>query len=278
MSDNPAGWQVDPTGTHDHRYWDGTQWTDNVADAGVASKDPYAPVVAEPTPSLSTPSDAPSPEDASAEAPTVVTPVSSDETTEYPAAATPTPYVPPTPVATGGDGTGGRKRNRLVIGGAILAAVAVAVIAFLALGGEDDEPAAPLADEATSTTEPAGRGEETLEDLREACADGDFEACDLLYISAERGSDLEVFGSTCGGIAAPQDGSCEATNGGEIIPGGFSPEDLMQAYGIDEEQAECVAERIGDAIRDGDLDVEQGLSNIFEVAAECDISLEELGE
>ena len=35
MSDNAAGWQPDPTGKHDHRYWDGTQWTDNVADAGV---------------------------------------------------------------------------------------------------------------------------------------------------------------------------------------------------------------------------------------------------
>ena len=41
MSDNPAGWQPDPTGKHDHRYWDGTQWTENVSDAGVASTDPY---------------------------------------------------------------------------------------------------------------------------------------------------------------------------------------------------------------------------------------------
>ena len=41
MTDLPASWQTDPTGRHDHRYWDGTKWTDHVADAGVASTDPY---------------------------------------------------------------------------------------------------------------------------------------------------------------------------------------------------------------------------------------------
>ena len=41
MTDTPASWQPDPTGRHDHRYWDGTQWTDHVADAGVAATDPY---------------------------------------------------------------------------------------------------------------------------------------------------------------------------------------------------------------------------------------------
>jgi hypothetical protein len=35
-----AGWHPDPTGAHDHRYWNGTRWTDHVADAGVQSLDP----------------------------------------------------------------------------------------------------------------------------------------------------------------------------------------------------------------------------------------------
>ena len=35
-----AGWQADPTGRHEHRYWDGARWTDQVSDAGVASTDP----------------------------------------------------------------------------------------------------------------------------------------------------------------------------------------------------------------------------------------------
>jgi len=34
------GWFADPTGRHDHRWWDGAAWTGHVADAGVAGKDP----------------------------------------------------------------------------------------------------------------------------------------------------------------------------------------------------------------------------------------------
>jgi TM2 domain-containing membrane protein YozV len=45
MSDaSPAGWHPDPRGRHEHRYWDGTQWTDHVADAGVMATDPVAEV------------------------------------------------------------------------------------------------------------------------------------------------------------------------------------------------------------------------------------------
>lgn len=36
----PAGWHPDPTRRHEHRYWDGAQWTTNVSDAGQASTDP----------------------------------------------------------------------------------------------------------------------------------------------------------------------------------------------------------------------------------------------
>jgi hypothetical protein len=35
----PAGWKADPTGRHQFRYWDGFQWTENVADAGAQSRD-----------------------------------------------------------------------------------------------------------------------------------------------------------------------------------------------------------------------------------------------
>jgi len=40
MSSSPAGWQSDPRGRHEYRYWDGTQWTEHVANQGVASTDP----------------------------------------------------------------------------------------------------------------------------------------------------------------------------------------------------------------------------------------------
>ncbi len=33
----PANWFPDPTGRHEHRYWDGVGWTVHVADRGVAA-------------------------------------------------------------------------------------------------------------------------------------------------------------------------------------------------------------------------------------------------
>jgi hypothetical protein len=42
MTDAPraqAGWYPDPTGRHEHRFWDGNAWTLDVADDGVAGID-----------------------------------------------------------------------------------------------------------------------------------------------------------------------------------------------------------------------------------------------
>jgi hypothetical protein len=36
----PAGWHPDPLGRPELRYWDASQWTEHVADAGVAGVDP----------------------------------------------------------------------------------------------------------------------------------------------------------------------------------------------------------------------------------------------
>ena len=33
-------WRADPFGRHEHRYWDGAQWTEHVSDAGRTSSDP----------------------------------------------------------------------------------------------------------------------------------------------------------------------------------------------------------------------------------------------
>ena len=35
-----AGWFDDPDGSHEHRYWDGTVWTDQVSNQGVTSTSP----------------------------------------------------------------------------------------------------------------------------------------------------------------------------------------------------------------------------------------------
>lgn len=39
QGDVSADWYGDPTGRHQHRYWDGTGWTENVADDGQTSID-----------------------------------------------------------------------------------------------------------------------------------------------------------------------------------------------------------------------------------------------
>ena len=36
----PPQWHPDPTGRHELRFWDGTDWSDDVADRGATSKDP----------------------------------------------------------------------------------------------------------------------------------------------------------------------------------------------------------------------------------------------
>lgn len=36
----PPGWNPDPMGRHEHRWWDGQRWTSAVADRGVTSDDP----------------------------------------------------------------------------------------------------------------------------------------------------------------------------------------------------------------------------------------------
>src|SRR3954465_7043469 len=39
-SSNPARWIEDPTGRHELRYWNGSEWTEHVSDQGVVAADP----------------------------------------------------------------------------------------------------------------------------------------------------------------------------------------------------------------------------------------------
>ena len=41
-ADGP-GWYPDPSGGYDHRYWDGSGWTEHVSRGGVASTAPVLP-------------------------------------------------------------------------------------------------------------------------------------------------------------------------------------------------------------------------------------------
>ena len=40
MSTRPQEWLPDPSGHHELRWWDGSQWTEHVSDAGETSLDP----------------------------------------------------------------------------------------------------------------------------------------------------------------------------------------------------------------------------------------------
>jgi uncharacterized protein YxjI len=55
MSQPPANWYPDPLGRHEHRYWDGTQWTEHVASHGRQSTDP--PVGATHVPAVNRPAE-----------------------------------------------------------------------------------------------------------------------------------------------------------------------------------------------------------------------------
>ena len=48
MNSPAAGWNPDPTGRHEYRYWDGGRWTDDVSDNGVTGTDALAGGVAPP--------------------------------------------------------------------------------------------------------------------------------------------------------------------------------------------------------------------------------------
>lgn len=52
-----AGWFADPAGAHELRYWDGTDWTEDVSDAGNRSFDVVPPVAPPPEQSAAVPPD-----------------------------------------------------------------------------------------------------------------------------------------------------------------------------------------------------------------------------
>ncbi len=117
-----AGWNADPTGRHELRYWDGGAWTDHVSDAGVSGTDPLVPATPEPTPAA-----APRPA-ASQPVPPAAAPTAPTMATATPPATVPTS-------APGGSAGGGSKLPLLI--GGVVAVVVIAAAAFFLLGGDD---------------------------------------------------------------------------------------------------------------------------------------------
>jgi hypothetical protein len=42
-TDDSPGWKADPGGRYDHRYWDGSAWTEHVSTAGQPTTAPVTP-------------------------------------------------------------------------------------------------------------------------------------------------------------------------------------------------------------------------------------------
>lgn len=302
MSDDAPGWQPDPTGRHDHRYWDGTRWTDNVSDAGVAGTDPFD------GPTSTVPPTPPAPEAPADPSPTVAMGVpAADPTASWPA-------VPATPVSAGGDpasgGSSGGSKKGFLIGGGILAIIAI-VVAVLALGGDDDdgndrdrihgELTSTLQDEADLSARDSRcvadfiideLGEDTLadvdfdadeppaeiyDDFFEAMGDGMID-CEVSGFDLDLPDDTDTTDDTADDTTDDTD---DLDDLGDIdeLPAGVREEmasQFEQQLGLSPEKADCLAGRMFDVIESGAIDEEDAMSDFMAYLSDCDISLSEL--
>lgn len=139
-------WHVDPSGRHQYRWWDGSAYTDQVADDGVTTTDPEAasasapiPSEPEPEPTVSEPT-APEPKSIPPISP--VPPVPSGPHIGPPPAFEATPGSMPTPIGSPADptlapsATSSKSKAPMAIVG-LLVVVAVIVVGFLVVGGSD---------------------------------------------------------------------------------------------------------------------------------------------
>jgi uncharacterized protein HemX len=113
-----ADWGADPTGRHEYRYWDGSVWTEHVADQGTTSSDPLSETDA---------AQAPAPVAAVGAAPSV--PASSVAASAGPVVA----GAPGTTAAGAGPEVVRKRPSNLVIGlltGVIVVLVAVGIFGF----------------------------------------------------------------------------------------------------------------------------------------------------
>lgn len=236
MSASDAGWKPDPSGRHQHRYFDGTSWTDQVSDNGTLGTDPMDAAAAPEPPASTGP------------------------------AAFAAPSAPP-PGSTGATGGGKKDPTPFIIGGVLLVILVGVGIYFATRGddgpdsdvlaaelqeqGYDEEQSACLADAIggnfsndrieelqdgspltaeenqailtaasdcgivgvdpgdVASEEGMSYGDNpTLDALWDACEDGDGRACDDLYLSSAVGSEYERFGDTCGDRFPPGEVLC----------------------------------------------------------------------
>lgn len=154
-------------------------------------------------------------------------------------------------------------------------------------GDDDDSPTTTEGDDSDGDDEGTYGSDEELDALYDACEDGDFAACDELYFSSGVGTEYEAFGETCGDRTEPSSGSCEATNGeggggsDDFLPDDMDSSDMLtdvyEDMGIPRDKAECLADRIQEAMDSGELAEEDAFSDIFGFFEDCDIDPTEIG-
>ncbi len=186
----PAGWYPDPTGRHQHRYFDGDDWTDSVADGQAVSSDPVkggGPAAggagAGATQVISVPPQQP-PAPGQSTPPTQGTPAASlPPTHPTPAAGVAGGAPPGAPLGNyagppGGPGPGGKSKTGLIIGiVVVLIAVAVGVV-LLTQGGDDDggETASEPSEDASD--DPEEEEDPELTDLFDPMGEGAVDDAD----------------------------------------------------------------------------------------------------
>jgi hypothetical protein len=202
----PAGWYPDPTGRHQHRWFDGDDWTDQIADDQVVGDDPVrgggdAPVepAADPAATQAVPEAQPQP-----------TPVGG------PPAGPSGPYVPPpgTEYAAAPASSKGGPNKGLLIGLGVLV-VLVIVGLVLVLGGGDD--GGEQASDDTEQTDDQSDSPETTE------AD-DPSASDLFDDMADNADDDGDDGDIFGTDDEPPDEPADTT------PDGSYPQEVIDNF------------------------------------------------
>jgi hypothetical protein len=255
MNSPAPGWLPDPTSRHEYRYWDGSRWTDDVADGGVASTDALLGGPDDPNPTASD------------------TTQQVDPTRQYPVAGQQTPTSAP---YYGDYGTGqappapARKRPPagLIAALAVLAVALIGGLVYVLVRDDDDgssdngssDNASEVSDEGSTTTD--GENQE--------------------------GGDNGNSGGSDGGGDTTLPGDVDSENVDQLVE--LMADNMEQASGgvLDHEEATCISrgmldelgvERLADvgAADDPFADPEIA-SQLFGIMEDCGVSLSDLAD
>ena len=302
MTDTTGSWQPDPHGRHQYRYWDGSAWTDQVADDGVTAVDAPDPGGAPPPSGADVPADgtagepadgtAGEPADGTAGEPTAPTPVAPTTTSSWgapptdPGATTSMPVGAPlgdpnVPAEAPKKGSG--NTPALIIGGILLLAL-LGAGAWLIFGGNDDddlraELIADLEDEGASREDAEcvvdAMGEDIGYDRMRELNDDDSDATPeelstVLEAVSTCDADLFGVGEETTDTTTDDDDTTDTTDG---IGGNQALMDLfiqgvMQGSDLSEEQARCFSEEF---LQNGGVDLAELMENPDDIASDPDV-------